>query len=105
MRSKKYSEEEQLKIIEEAKSVGNVTAVARKYEVNESSIRNWMFKHKNKDKQDLISKVTKLEKILSDNNLENAILKELLKKTYQVWSEEDQLLVDLLKKDFKNKKF
>jgi transposase-like protein len=104
MISKKYSREEQLKIIDEAKAVGNITAVARKYEINESSIRNWIAKYKNKGNQDLIARVTKLEKILSDKNLENAILKELLKKTYQVWTTEDQLQVDLLKTAIKNKK-
>ena len=85
-KTRKYKELEKQHIIKEAKSVGNVAQVAKKNNLPPSTIHTWIKKeqtpkeeiHKNQDIKQIKTKLAEAE-------LENKILKELLKKTYQVW--------------------
>ena len=94
---KKYTEEEKLQIINEAKTSGNITATAKRYSLSDSSIHGWMRKiDVNKpikkilpSKSDL-QEIKRLKRQLADAQLENSILKDLVKKTVQVWTNENQ---------------
>jgi transposase-like protein len=91
---KKYSDEEKLKIIQEAKATGSVLAVARKYNVSDVSLYKWIRTISPKSQTEQLLKIKNLEKQLADSLLENAILKDLVKKTVQVWSSEDKPLMN-----------
>ena len=83
-----YTDEEKAQILQEVKSTGNVAAVAKKNSVPTSTIHTWIKpKSGKKDKSSVLSsrEVKILKGKLKDSELENKILKELLKKTYQVW--------------------
>lgn len=91
----KYSDEEKLKIIEEAKASGNIVATAKKYSISDGTIHGWIKKfNKSKPNKDLNAEIKKLRQELADRKLENSILKDLLKKTVQVWTTEDQSLMN-----------
>ena len=95
MIKRKYSDEERLKIIAEAKESGNISATAKRYGIADVTIHGWIRKgHNSKPKNDLVREVKKLKRLLADRELECAILKDLVKKTVQVWSSEDQRLMN-----------
>ena len=99
MKPTKYSEEEKLKIIDEAKQSGNVLATARRYSISDGTIHTWIRKYSKgieskKLSNDSQLEVKKLKKQLADAQLENAILKELVKKTVQVWSNSEKSLLN-----------
>ena len=95
---KKYTEEEKLQIINEAKTSGNITATAKRYSLSDSSIHGWMRKLEvNKPTKTTSSKsdqqeIRRLKRLLADRDLECAILKDLVKKTVQVWTNENSSL-------------
>jgi len=85
---KQYSEAIKEQILKEAKDTGSVALVAKKHGVPTSTIHTWqkMFNNgvlinKSKENRSLRKKISELE-------LENQVLKELLKKTHQVWLKE-----------------
>ena len=85
----RYSSEEKLKIVEEARLCGNIVRTARKYSISDSLIHAWIKKFSRKTpKEDLSAQVKQLKKQLADRELENAILKDLVKKTVRVWERE-----------------
>jgi putative transposase len=95
---KKYTEEEKLQIINEAKTSGNITATAKRYSLSDSSIHGWMRKLEvskpikiNSSKSDQ-QEIKRLKRQLADRELECAILKDLVKKTVQVWTNENTSL-------------
>lgn len=91
----KYSDQEKQKIIAEARDCGNVSATARKYSVSDITVHNWIKKfNKSKNEKDLHQQIRKLENQLADKNLENAILKDLVKKTVQVFSSDESSLMN-----------
>lgn len=95
MKTTRYSDEEKLKIIAEARSSGNISATAKRYSVSDVTIHGWMKKYsKSKPEKDLHSELKKLKQQLADKELENAILKELVKKTVQVWTHEEKSLMN-----------
>lgn len=101
----KYSEQEKLKIIEEAKDSGNIVNVAQKYSISDASIHYWIKKFgKTKKKKDMNIENKKLKKQLGDSKLENSILKDLLKKTVQVWDAEDKLHLNTSSKELLKQK-
>jgi transposase-like protein len=77
-----YKKEQILKEVEET---GSVALVAKKHGVPTTTIHTWKKSLKNKDLYIRNKEERKLEKQLADLELENQILKELLKKTHQVW--------------------
>lgn len=95
MKQTKYSDEEKLKIIAEARSSGNIAATAKRYSISDVCIHSWIKKFsKSKPEKDLHSELKKLKQQLADRDLEISILKDLVKKTVQVWTHEDKSLMN-----------
>jgi len=86
-KSRSYSTIEKNQILAEVVSTGNIATVSRKNDVPASTIHTWLKSSKKKDKLSSKSKseFKSLQNQCNDLELENKILKELLKKTYQVW--------------------
>lgn len=87
----KYTETEKKQILSDVEVIKNVANVAKKYDIPKSTIHTWL--HNNKTKKNhnsknanLITENKRLLKELRHKELENNILKELLKKTLQVLS-------------------
>ena len=84
-----YTDIEKNQILEEVKSSGCIAAVARKNGMPVGTIYTWLHKKKPKviaAKQES-DEIKRLKKALSESQLKNQILQELLKKTYQLWPE------------------
>lgn len=106
MKQSKYSDEEKLKIIAEAKSSGNILATAKRYSITDVSIHSWIRKfNKSKPEKDLHLEIKKLKQQLADRELENSILKDLVKKTVQVWTQEDKSLMSTSPSNILKQKF
>ena len=82
---KRHPQELKDQIIQEVKQVGNVSAVAKKHDISLTTVHSWIRKQARQPEDDLIKKNKRLEKALADKELENQILKELLKKTNLAW--------------------
>lgn len=82
---RRYSTEKKEQILKEAEETGSVALVARKHSVPTSTIHTWQKTLKNKGLHTKQQQDRELKKQLADLELENQILKELLKKTHQVW--------------------
>jgi transposase-like protein len=82
---KSYSKELREQILKEVKDTGNMALVARNHGISYQTVVSWVGSERRaparKRKQDLKA----LESRLKDAELENRILKELLKKTNQLW--------------------
>ena len=81
----KYSSELKEQIIKEVNETKNITLVANNHNLNHKTVWNWVNRKKNESKFTTLKTIQVLEKKLLDSELENQILKELLKKTNQVW--------------------
>ena len=91
----KYSDEEKMKIIQEAKASGNIAATAKRYSITDATVHGWMKKFNNvKPEKDLHQEIKRLKQQLADRDLENSILKDLVKKTVQVWTHEEKSLIN-----------
>lgn len=96
MRKTKYSNEEKLKIIAEARSSGNISATAKRYSITDVCIHGWIKKFsRSKPEKDLHAELKKMKQQLADRDLEISILKDLVKKTVQVWTHEDKSLMNM----------
>lgn len=105
-KSTRYSNEEKLKIIAEARSSGNISATAKRYSVSDVTIHGWIKKFsKAKPEKDLHAELKKLKQQLADKELENAILKDLVKKTVQVWSHDDKSPMNISPSNILKQKF
>ena len=83
--NKKINSELKAQIIAEVKEVGTVPTVAKKHGLSPKTIYNWMrAKNPNLD-SDQHKQIRELNKKLKEAELENLVLKELLKKTYPRW--------------------
>ena len=108
MSRKRYSDEEKIQIIKEAKESNNISATAKKYSIGDSSIHDWIKKfgdNKSTPEKKLKLENKKLKAQLADAQLENSILKDLVKKTVQVWSHEDQRLMNTSPKNLQKLKY
>lgn len=106
MSGARYSDDERRKIIDEAKSSGNISATAKRYTITDATIHGWIKKfNKLKPTKDLHQEVKKLKKQLADKELENAILKDLVKKTVQVWTHEETSLMSTSPSNILKQKF
>jgi|GEM_PF-1919212 transposase-like protein len=89
MRKKRtYTELEKAQIIDEAKATGNIAALAKKNSIPPATIHTWIkpkYTKKQKPPTASSNELKALKTKLNDVELDNQILKELLKKTYQVW--------------------
>ena len=80
---KRYTKEEKAEILKEVESLGNVSLVAKKHGMPSTTIQNWIRKGLNNKINP--SEIRRLRKILSEKELQISILKDLLKKTHQVF--------------------
>ncbi len=83
--SKIYSTKFKEQILQECIETNNYNAVARKHNIPASTVYTWLRKLKNKDTIKTEKSHKAIKKELADAKLENEILKELLKKTQQLW--------------------
>lgn len=83
-----YPLELKTKIIKEVIETGNETLVAKKHNIPQKTVNNWVLKQINKKSIDRSKSFKHIEKENNNLKLENEILKDLLKKTVQVWSNE-----------------
>lgn len=100
----KYSKELKEQIAQEIKEVGNVTAVAKKHGIASSTIHGWIYHQKIKAgsvkevrqelslKNEYFEENKRLKKQLEKKDLEISIMKDLLKKTYQIFPGDEKLL-------------
>ncbi len=86
-----YSLELKEQIVKEIAEVGSVVAVCRKHNLNPKTVHNWVYAARNKHASNELKTVRELTKKLYEKEIENKVLKELLKKTVQVWNNEDRL--------------
>jgi transposase len=80
----KYSVEMRAQVVKEAKETGNATMVARRHQVPPATVFSWL-RGKDLDARTASAENRKLRKELEEKQLENEILKDLLKKTNQAW--------------------
>ncbi len=83
-----YAPELRAQVVKEAIETGNETLVAKKHNIPQKTVNNWILKQTNKKAIDKSKSFKHVEKENKDLKLENQILKDLLKKTVQVWSNE-----------------
>ena len=87
-KSKSYTTEFKAQIIKECIETNNYAAVAKKHKIPATTVYTWFRRDKNKQKTDNRKSQRSLEKELADAKTEIAVLKELLKKTNQLWLKE-----------------
>jgi transposase-like protein len=90
-RKSHVSAELKAQILKEVQEVGAVVTVARKHNVDAKTIHNWMRAVKGRPKLDQARELRELQKKLKNVELENVVLKELLKKTYPHWQSAERL--------------
>lgn len=90
-RKSKFSDELKDQILKEVETVGVIATVARKHNIDPKNIHNWLRVRTNKPKLDQARELRELKKKLEDAELENLVLKELLKKTYPRWQNAEKL--------------
>jgi len=88
VKGKLYPQEFKEKVLKEVSEVGNVSLVARRYSLPVNTLYHWVNAEKTFSKNASSKNFKVLQKELSEKKLEVEILKELLKKTVQVWSKE-----------------
>jgi len=91
MQRKRYSPEFKQQIVKEVHEVGNGSLVARKYDINHNMVNRWVRQLSNgvshivpsitQDHKQLLAENEQLKKLLGKKELENEILRDLLKKT------------------------
>lgn len=82
----KYSPELKTKVLKEVEESTNITAVAKKHNIPDSTIHTWLSKkRKDQPKTQAQSELKKAKKEIADLKLKNAILEDLLKKTHNLW--------------------
>ena len=86
-KSRSYTTEEKEQILNEVSETGNVAAVARKNDIPVGTNHTWLGKNKKgaKKNRKVNANLRAIKSQRDDLELENKILKELLKKTYQIW--------------------
>ena len=84
-KTKIYSNEFKEQILKECMETNQYNVVARKHNVPVTTVYTWIKRDKTKSKTQTAKGQKALEKELADAKLEIKILKELLKKTHQLW--------------------
>ena len=79
---RRYTEEEKAEILKEVESLRNVSLVAKKHGMPATTIQNWIRKGLSNSNP---SEVKRLKKTISQQRLQISILKDLLKKTHQIF--------------------
>ncbi len=83
--SKNDGKELQEQVVKDCIETNNYAAVSSKHNIPVTTIYGWIRKHKSKQTKESRSNVKELRNELNDVKLENKILKELLKKSHQLW--------------------
>lgn len=83
-----YSKEFKEQILKECMETNQYNVVARKHKVPVTTVYTWIKRDKNKSKIQNAKGQKAVEKELADAKLEIKVLKELLKKTHQLWLKE-----------------
>jgi transposase len=83
--AKSYSPEFREQIIKECMETNKYNVVAKKHQVPATTVYTWIKRDKNKSKTQKAKGQKALGKELADAKLEIKVLKELLKKTHQLW--------------------
>lgn len=86
----KFSPELKDQVIKECIEVGSITTVCKKHNLSPKTVSNWVRTFHNKDLITERKELKAMAKKIQDQDLEIRVLKSLLKKTYQVWNNEDQ---------------
>ena len=85
---KHYSIEFKEQILKEVREVGSVSLISRKHSIPTTTIHTWQKRLKTSDLNAKAKDDKDIKNKLFDLELENKILKELLKKTHQAWLKE-----------------
>lgn len=89
MARKKYDSDFKAQIVKEVMETNNNTAlVGKRHNLSQRTVYNWYAKEKNKENKIGEKTLNSLKKELQKSKTENQMLRELLKKTYQVWPTE-----------------
>ena len=83
--AKDYSPEFKEQIIKECMETNKYNVVAKKHQVPVTTVYTWIKRDKNKSKTQKAKGQKAMGKELADAKLEIKVLKELLKKTHQLW--------------------
>lgn len=83
--SQVYSAEFKQQIIQAARDTGNATLVARRHQLSPSMVRRWIrtvtqSQHQTDDVMTVVDENERLKRLLGEKDLENAVLKDLLRK-------------------------
>jgi transposase-like protein len=81
----RHSKELREQILKEVKETGNMALVARNRGVPYTTLASWVRVERRAPHREYKKDLKSLESRLKDVELENRILKELLKKTNQLW--------------------
>ena len=84
-RAKGYTSEFKEQILKECIETNKYNVVARKHNIPVTTVYTWIKRDKNKTRIKSSKGQKALKKELEDVKLENKVLKELLKKTHQLW--------------------
>lgn len=82
---KRYSRELREQILKEVKDTGNIALVARNHGITYQTVASWVLSERNAPAKIQKREIKNLAARLKDTELKNRILKELLKKTNQLW--------------------
>ena len=85
-----YDDNFKKRILKEISEVKNIALVARKNNIPKSTLQTWVSNTKRdtpeeRDRTIKSNKIKELEKKLSARELEIEVLRDLLKKTHQLW--------------------
>ncbi len=80
-----YDKEFKEQILKECRETNKYNVVAKKHNVPVTTVYTWIKRDKTKSKTQAAKGKKALEKELADAQLEVKVLKELLKKTHQLW--------------------
>jgi transposase-like protein len=83
----RYTNEQKQQVITEVKETGDIGFVAKKNGIPVTTVQGWVSKDSKSNVSSIndLAKIKQLKKELGDKDLEIEILRDLLKKTYQVW--------------------
>lgn len=96
---KKYPKEVRAQVLQEIKDTGNAALVARNRGIAYHTVASWVRSEKLSPERRRTQDLQQLEKRLKDIELENRILKELLKKTNQLWLSDEQSAINSSRRD------
>lgn len=87
-----YTKEFRDQIIKEIKEVGNVSLVCKNHNLKQGTVHGWIHRTDNKIQIAEKKQNRANERRIKDLELEVAVLRSLLKKTYPLWNNEKELL-------------